>query len=315
MLLFDFVSALLLAWRLLLSNGKDEKNKASVDVNRKDDASSVNDIDSISSGATSATTSIGPAAMESASSIESLKALLSTDSISDDRTAFTASAARQEHFLTESLLLPQCSTRQHVEYFLGYGSSIYNTERHLLAIPELEEENDELPGSQWSGSPSSTTTAKPSALANSGSAIRPVSSNSDQPISLHLTATDHAPDLINHNQPSNSSLTNLSQNSRPKPSSSDQVISIDSLSHPAGLHRPTFKPLLTVPHPSVPPPPPPFSLLKSPLPPLAHPKEVWNDTSSPPLPLPSIGAKLAAATTPRHLAFDIPGGHCFLRRL
>lgn len=172
----------------------------------------------------------------------------------------------------------------------------------------MQEENDELSSSQRSSSSSSATTAKPSTLFDSGSGIRPVPSNSDQPISLDITATDHASDLVNYNQLSNSSLINLNQNCNSKPPSSDQVILIDS-SHPAVLHRSTFKPLLTVPHPTVPPPPPPFSLLKSPLPPpLPHSKKIWNDTPPLPLPLPSIGTQLAAATTTRHLTFDIPGG-------
>ncbi|EFO15912.1 hypothetical protein LOAG_12594 [Loa loa] len=71
--------------------------------------------------------------MESASSIEALKALLSTDSISDDRLA-----EHHQHLLTESQFISQCSSPQDSEYFLRYGNNTYNTERYLLAIPELE---------------------------------------------------------------------------------------------------------------------------------------------------------------------------------
>lgn len=127
---------MLLAWRLLLFNGENERNEVSVGLNQKDDGSPIKDFNSISASATSATTSIAAAAMES-SSIESLKALLSTDSISDDRISLAATG-HQQHFLTESQLVPQCSSPQDIEYFLRYGNNTYNTERYLLAIPELE---------------------------------------------------------------------------------------------------------------------------------------------------------------------------------
>ncbi|VBB32676.1 unnamed protein product [Acanthocheilonema viteae] len=305
-------TALLLAWRLLLSNGEDKKDEIPVGLNWKDDDSSIKDIDGINGDATSATKSIASTAMESPSA-ESLKALLSTDSISDDRLGLTATTARQQHFLIES---PQCSIQQNTEYFLRYGNNAYNTERYLLAIPELEEENDELCGSQWSVSSSSSLRA-PTAILNTsfgaGTDIRSVSSNSDQPISFNTTATtDHAPDLINCYQPSNSSLVNLNQNPNPK-FCSNQAIFANSSSHSTILHRPTSKPVLTVPHPTISPPPPPFSSRKPLLPPkLPHSKEFWNDTFPSSPPLSSTDKKVVATTTAGHLTFDIPGEYIFV---
>uniref|UniRef100_A0A0R3S748 WASH_WAHD domain-containing protein n=1 Tax=Elaeophora elaphi TaxID=1147741 RepID=A0A0R3S748_9BILA len=311
--------ALLLAWRLLLSNGRNEKDeKVQVGLNRKDDHSSIKDI---------ATTSNAAPVMES-SSIESLKALLSTDSISEDRLALSATAAtattagHERRFVAESSsFVPQYSTPQDIEYFLPYGTNTYNTERYLLAIPELEikmnddhyeqEENEELCGSQWSNSSSSSLRA-PTAIPNntlfgSGTGIRSVSSNAGQSISSVAIAADHAPDLIDYDQCSNSSSVNLNQNSNAEHFSSDQVTFTESSSHSTVSQRPISKPPSAVPHPAIPPPPPPFSSVK-PLVPLSLPQlgEIWNGTSSSTLPLPSIRTKVATTTTAGHLTFDIP---------
>ncbi|CAG9534364.1 unnamed protein product [Cercopithifilaria johnstoni] len=293
-----FLTALLFAWRLLLSNGEDERDEISLGLNRHDNSSSIKNIDGISASATSlATTAMEP------SSIESLKALLSTDSISDDRLPLTATTGNQQHFLTESSFVPQCSSIQpHIEYS---NNTYHNMERYLLAIPELEEENDELCGSQWSSSPSSASTAIPNTLFGSGTGIRPASSNFDQSISLGTIATDHTPDLINCDQPSNSYLVNLNQNPNSKLFSSDQLILTDSSSHPTILHQPISKTVLTVPHPTIPPPPPPFSSLKLLPSPLPQSKEIWNKTS-PSLPLLSAETKVVTTITTGHLTFDIP---------
>ncbi|VDM14993.1 unnamed protein product [Wuchereria bancrofti] len=72
--------------------------------------------------------------MESASSIESLRALLSTD----DRRVTTG---HQQPFLTEAQFVTQYSSSQDIEYFLRYGTNTYNTERCLLAIPELDQKH------------------------------------------------------------------------------------------------------------------------------------------------------------------------------
>uniref|UniRef100_A0A1I7W214 Anoctamin n=1 Tax=Loa loa TaxID=7209 RepID=A0A1I7W214_LOALO len=125
--------ALLLAWRLLIFKRENESDEVPISLNQKDESLSIKDIDSISIGTNCATTSIAATAMESASSIEALKALLSTDSISDDRLA-----EHHQHLLTESQFISQCSSPQDSEYFLRYGNNTYNTERYLLAIPELE---------------------------------------------------------------------------------------------------------------------------------------------------------------------------------
>lgn len=119
--------ALLLAWRLFLSKGEDERDQVSVGPDGKDGDSARKGIDSIVGGGTPDI----PATTMEPSSIEALKGLLSTDSISEDRLALTAP---QQHLSTDLL----CSNQRRIEYFLGYSKSTDKTERCLLAIPELE---------------------------------------------------------------------------------------------------------------------------------------------------------------------------------
>ncbi|KAK6112564.1 hypothetical protein QQG55_48175 [Brugia pahangi] len=288
-------SALLLAWRLLLP----KSDEVAVDLSGKKDhhGSSLKDIGGISASAVSTTTSVAATAMESVPSIESLRALLSTD----DQLVTTG---HQQPFLTEAQFVTQCSSSQDIEYFLRYGTNTYNTERCLLSIPELDEENNELCGSQWSSLSSVRT---PTDIHNtkfvSEISIRSVSSNSDQSISSD-TDTGHAPDLINCNKSSNPSSVNLIKNSDPEVFSLNQAISTDSSAHPTVLSHPASKFVLTVPHPTI----PPLSSLKPLLPsfstsPLYQPKEICDSNSSLPLPL----SPVAATTTAGHLTFDIPG--------
>ncbi|VIO88881.1 Uncharacterized protein BM_BM2363 [Brugia malayi] len=288
-------TALLLAWRLLLP----KSDEVAVDLNGKKDhhGSSIKDIGGISANAVSTTTSVAATAMESVPSIESLRALLSTD----DQLVTTG---HQQPFLTEAQFVTQCSSSQDIEYFLRYGTDTYNTERCLLAIPELDEENNELCGSQWSSLSSVRT---PTDIHNtkfvSEISIRSVSPNSDQSISSD-TYTGHAPDLINYNKSSNPSSVNLIKNSDPEVFSLNQAIFTDSSAHPTVLSHPASKFVLTVPHPTI----PPLSSLKPLLPslstsPLYQPKEICDGNSSLPLPL----SPVAATTTAGHLTFDIPG--------
>ncbi|VDK83740.1 unnamed protein product [Onchocerca ochengi] len=140
----QYSSALLLAWRLLISNGGNEKDEISmIGQNRKDDNSVIKNIDdSISDSTISAAT-----AMES-SSVESLKALLSTDNISDDQLAQVADTEHQQ-YSAESQFVPHCFSPQDIEHSLRYDSNIHNTNRYLLVIPELELCISTMPSSEF----------------------------------------------------------------------------------------------------------------------------------------------------------------------
>uniref|UniRef100_A0A915PNU4 Uncharacterized protein n=1 Tax=Setaria digitata TaxID=48799 RepID=A0A915PNU4_9BILA len=318
---------------MLLFNAEDERKNITSGLNLKENAALIKSTASLNSCATSSTKS---SAMES-SSIESLKTLLSTDNIPDNHDVFPANT-KQQHFLSPPQLIPQCTSPQDFEYFLRYGSNIHNTERYLLAIPELEgeeengkgkggarpdhisvtlvtcdpyqsalslhivgylqEENDELCSSQWSSSCSSSVRAR-TAVPNTCCGSRPPElSDSNPPISPGSTS-GYVGDLIQH-EPSNASSVDLKRNSSPK-------LLTRLSSHSTTSSQRISNPLLSVPHPTILLPSPQLSttkqsLLLSPSSSSLQLKEGWN--SGPALLLTTTEA---APTAFGHLAFDIPG--------
>ncbi|KAM3728400.1 Apical junction molecule [Dirofilaria immitis] len=178
------------------------------------------------------------------------------------------------------------------------------TTNSTRAPSEASEESDELCSSQWSSSSSlraPTTTTIPNIWFDSGTSVRPVSSNYDRSISSR-TATDHATDY----KPSNSSLVN--QNFDPKLFSSNWAIYSKSSSDATILNRCASESLLTISHPSVLLPSPPLLKPLSSVPPSIPLQlgEIRNDNSLPPSPLPLAETELAAKITAGNLTFDIP---------
>uniref|UniRef100_A0A183ER95 Myotubularin phosphatase domain-containing protein n=1 Tax=Gongylonema pulchrum TaxID=637853 RepID=A0A183ER95_9BILA len=119
---------LILAWRIFVPDecGK-KKNNDDRDSSRKIGGSATVVAETASSAGAPTVS-----AMDS-SSIESLRALLVTDAMPDDR-----NSRGTQQFAPTLQPIPQCSASTSVDDFLRYCSGNHNTERYLLAIPELE---------------------------------------------------------------------------------------------------------------------------------------------------------------------------------